>query len=175
MYFEREATCYTNVEYKIIQGDTQITEEGCNFLDNTLPPLYPAVVGPLTYVDNVRPTITVNGNASPYTIYARADAYDVAKVVNFNIVATDNCDPSPTVTVSHPSGSAFPVGRTSVTINARDDDNNTRGFTLYIDVEQAPTQVSLLRSSLLLHGLFCHCFSYTQVLYVILSVLSKWK
>jgi len=37
--------------------------------------------------------------------------------------ATDNCS-TPTVTTSHPSGSVFPVGTTTVTVTATDADGN---------------------------------------------------
>jgi hypothetical protein len=44
-------------------------------------------------------------------------------VVTFSASATDNC--SSAITYSHASGSAFPVGTTTVTATATDPANNT--------------------------------------------------
>jgi hypothetical protein len=51
------------------------------------------------------------------------DAGDCEAVVTFSASATDNC--SAIVTYSHASGSAFPVGTTTVTATATDPANNT--------------------------------------------------
>ena len=48
--------------------------------------------------------------------------------------ATDNCDPSPTVVCSPASGSAFPVGTTTVTCTATDDCGNESTSTFDVTV-----------------------------------------
>ena len=45
--------------------------------------------------------------------------------VTFAATATDNCDPSPTVTCSPASGSGFPIGTTTVTCTATDASGNS--------------------------------------------------
>ncbi len=44
--------------------------------------------------------------------------------VNFTVTATDNADPTPTISTSPASGSVFPVGTTTVTATATDDAGN---------------------------------------------------
>ena len=56
-------------------------------------------------------------------------------VVTFTApVATDNCDPSPTVVCSPPSGSIFPVGTTTVTCTATDECGNTSSSSFDVTV-----------------------------------------
>jgi hypothetical protein len=77
---------------------------------------------------NCTATVTVTDNESPVItcpsdIAADTDAGDCEAVVTFSASATDNC--SAIVTYSHASGSAFPVGTTTVTATATDPANNT--------------------------------------------------
>ena len=50
---------------------------------------------------------------------------DLLAPVTFSATASDNCDPSPTVTCSPASGSGFPVGTTTVTCTAQDATGNS--------------------------------------------------
>ena len=53
------------------------------------------------------------------------------KVVNFKPPVTDACDPSPSVTAIPPSGSFFPTGVTTVTVEAANlCANDPRGVSL---------------------------------------------
>jgi len=60
-------------------------------------------------------------------------------VVTFGVTVVDDKDPAPTVTVSPPSGSMFPVGSTTVTVTATDATGNTSTKSFDVTV----TQVSL--------------------------------
>ncbi len=75
----------------------------------------------VTVVDNLAPVITC---PAPRTVVA-ANPGDTSVVVNYPAPAViDNC-PSPSVVCSPPSGSAFPLGSTTVTCTARDASGNT--------------------------------------------------
>ena len=50
---------------------------------------------------------------------------DTSKIVNFTVSATDNCDANPIVEADPPSGSAFPVGTTTVNVTGSDASGNT--------------------------------------------------
>jgi hypothetical protein len=50
---------------------------------------------------------------------------DITKVVTFTVNATDNCDSSPTVVASPASGSAFPIGITTVNVTGTDASGNS--------------------------------------------------
>ena len=72
----------------------------------------------VTVNDNEKPTITCPANmAVPCSI-------DLLVPVTFSVTASDNCDPSATVTSTPASGSGFPVGTTAVTSTARDASGN---------------------------------------------------
>ena len=88
--------------------------------------------------DNTAPVITCPANQ---TVNNMAGA--CAAVATFSTSATDNCDPNPTVTCSHPSGSAFPVGTTVVTCTATDNSGNTSNcsFTVTVNDNEAPNMV----------------------------------
>jgi HYR domain len=64
-------------------------------------------------------------------------------VVEFQVGATDDCDPSPRVTCDPPSGTTFPVGQTLVTCTAVDSSGNTSTcmFTVSVEAAQPPTVV----------------------------------
>jgi len=55
-------------------------------------------------------------------------------VVTFQPTVTDNVDPSPTVVISHASGSFFAPGRTVVTVTATDGSGNSAGCSFAIGV-----------------------------------------
>lgn len=55
-------------------------------------------------------------------------------VVDFDVAATDSCDPAPAVEADPPSGSLFPLGETTVTVTATDGAGNraTCAFTVTV-------------------------------------------
>ncbi|HWL92442.1 MAG TPA: HYR domain-containing protein, partial [Phycisphaerae bacterium] len=68
-------------------------------------------------------------------IVVNADAGVCTAVVTFDLLpATDNCDSTPTVVASPPSGSTFPNGDTTVTITATDDCGNFSTSTFTVTV-----------------------------------------
>ena len=60
--------------------------------------------------------------------------------VSFAASATDGCDPAPVISCSPPSGSAFPLGTTTVTCTATDASGNAGSCSFSVTVEdtQAP-------------------------------------
>jgi len=54
--------------------------------------------------------------------------------VTYAVTVTDDRDPSPTVTYSHPPGSTFPIGTTTVTVTATDWKRNTTTCTFDVTV-----------------------------------------
>lgn len=57
--------------------------------------------------------------------------------VKYSVTVTDDQDPSPRVTYSHPSGSRFPIGTTTVTVTATDGSNNSSTCTFDVTVKPA--------------------------------------
>ena len=55
-------------------------------------------------------------------------------VVIFSASATDNTDPSPTITYSHAPGSTFPIATTTVTVTAKDWKGNSSTCTFNVTV-----------------------------------------
>ncbi len=89
----------------------------------------------VTINDNIAPAITCPANIS-----ASNDAGVCGAVVNYSAAtATDNC--SATVTYSQNSGTAFPVGTTTVTATATDPGNNTAicSFDVTVNDNEAPS------------------------------------
>ena len=58
-------------------------------------------------------------------------------VVNFTVRATDNCDLSPMVTTTPTSGSAFPIGTTTVLATAVDGSGNSNQCSFIVTVRPA--------------------------------------
>jgi len=83
-------------------------------------------------LDDTPPVIS----GTPADITQPADAGSCAEaVVTFtDPVATDTCDPSPSVVCSPPSGSTFPVGTTTVTCTATDACGNASTSTFDVTV-----------------------------------------
>src|SRR6185503_1591209 len=88
--------------------------------------------------DNQNPTITCPGNITVNTAPGLCNA-----VVTFAAVGNDNCG-TPDVTYSHPSGSTFPIGTTTVTATAKDAVGNTATctFTVTVNDNQAPVPLN---------------------------------
>jgi hypothetical protein len=90
----------------------------------------------VTVVDNQPPAITCPANITVSTPIGSCTA-----VVNYNVTATDNCPGVTTALVSGPaSGSAFPLGVTTVTWRATDAAGNTStcSFTVTVNDAQIP-------------------------------------
>jgi sugar lactone lactonase YvrE len=84
----------------------------------------------VTVVDTTAPTII--GDTPDLTTEALSLA---GAVVNYNLpTATDLVDGPVTVNTTHPSGSTFPIGITTVTLTAKDARNNTATRTFTVNV-----------------------------------------
>ncbi len=62
-------------------------------------------------------------------------------VVSFAATATDNADPSPTITYSQNPGTTFPIGTTTVTVTATDASGNSAQETFDVTVEDTTPPV----------------------------------
>jgi uncharacterized repeat protein (TIGR01451 family) len=82
------------------------------------------------------PAPTIN---APADITVPADPGQPTAVVSYNSSADDNCGVV-TFASSHPSGTAFPIGTTTVTLTATDTTGNvtTKTFTVTVNDGQAP-------------------------------------
>ena len=151
VYFDYSTSCDRAVQYTLLAGNTCVLTDGCG--GN----LYPAKSGWFSASDSTPPIPQVNGNALPYTITVTADNVgDTSAVVPFTPGAVDDCDMNPSFTVSHPSGSSFPVGSTDVTVTATDDKGKTATGTLTVTViarTASPTN-SPVRASILIRSSF---------------------
>jgi serine protease len=95
-------------------------------------------------VDTTPPVLTVPG---PLTVNATSPQ---GAVVTFSATATDDVDPSPTVTCAPTSGSVFPIGTTSVSCTARDDAGNSTSGSFTVTVIGAADQIAALRAQVAL-------------------------
>ncbi|HXF48904.1 MAG TPA: HYR domain-containing protein [Verrucomicrobiae bacterium] len=93
----------------------------------------------ITVNDNTAPIVTCPANIDVNNDPATCDA-----VVNFTATATDNCAPTPSVVCVPPSGTAFPVGVTTVTCTATDDCGNSSScsFTVTVRDNERPVLVN---------------------------------
>src|SRR6266478_2974950 len=85
--------------------------------------------------DTNPPSILCSTNIVTY-----ASPGQCAKAVSFSVTATNRCDPSPVVTCNPPSGSSFPVGKTTVSCSARDATGNSN--TCSFNVTVFPSEVA---------------------------------
>jgi hypothetical protein len=88
----------------------------------------------VTVEESVPPVVNCPGNITTETTDPSG------KVVTFAASATDNCDPSPSVSCSPPSGTRFPIGTTTVTCTATDASGNqdTCQFTVMVNLSNRP-------------------------------------
>jgi hypothetical protein len=98
-------------------GDTLVTVTATDGSGNTSTHSFTVTV--VLPQDTTSPVIT-----SPEDITVEAISLAGA-VVLFEISATDDVDPEPTVTADPLSGSVFPLGTTTVNVTAEDDSKNT--------------------------------------------------
>ena len=89
----------------------------------------------VSVVDQTAPTPVCPGNIAVST-----DPGQCSAIVSWTPTVTDNC-PGATITCSPPSGSAFPVGTTSVTCTATDAAGNTAQCTFTVSVSDAEQPV----------------------------------
>jgi Tol biopolymer transport system component len=80
----------------------------------------------------------------PEDIIVNATTADGAQVT-FDVSATDNTDPNPVVNCSPVSGSAFPIGTTSVTCTATDSSGNKVSGSFSVTLKGATDQISDLK------------------------------
>jgi hypothetical protein len=106
----------------------RVTDSAGNFAEDTL-------------------TVTVTPDATPPVITCPAnitvnnDPTLCSAVVNFNVTAIDTCTANPTIVANPPSGTAFPVGVTTVNATATDALGNSSScsFTVTVNDVEAPT------------------------------------
>ena len=91
--------------------------------------------------DAVAPVLTLPGTT---TVPATSPA---GAVVAFNVTATDDVDPSPSVTCTPSSGSTFPVGTTTVRCRAADTGGNASDGEFDVVVIGAEAQLSDLSAA----------------------------
>jgi HYR domain len=107
------------------------------------PPGFPAAVRILgrPSVDTTPPVLT-----TPGTIVVDATS-PAGATVPYEATATDDSDPSPTVTCDPPSGSVFPIGTTIVGCTATDSSGNEANGTFNVHVTGAAEQLAGLREA----------------------------
>ena len=98
----------------------------------------------VTVADLTPPSLTVPGNITVST------ADSSGAVVHYTATATDNVDPSVTVTCSPASDTKFPVGTTTVTCSARDAAGNTasKSFTVTVTIVDTTDPVLTVPSNI---------------------------
>jgi hypothetical protein len=89
----------------------------------------------LVRVDKTAPTLTVPAN---FSVNATGPS---GAVVTYTVTATDNLTPSPSVSCTKASGSAFPIGTTTVTCTATDLAGNSTSKSFTVTVKGALEQV----------------------------------
>jgi hypothetical protein len=90
---------------------------------------------PVTRTVNVVDTTAPVINCPPdITVYLPLNSPAVSMPVSFSVTASDSCDSSVPVVLSHASGSVFGVGTTTVTATATDDSGNSSSCTFNVTV-----------------------------------------
>lgn len=111
-------------------GATTVTHRAADAAGNSATATHTVTVN-----DTQPPSISVPANITVGTEPGQASA-----VVTYSVTATDNC-PGVTATASPSSGSAFPVGTTTVTGTATDSSGNTANasFSITVQDREPPT------------------------------------
>jgi hypothetical protein len=90
---------------------------------------------PVTRTVNVVDTTPPSVACPPdITVYLPLNSPDVSMPVSFAVTASDSCDSTPGVALSHASGSVFNVGTTTVTATATDDSGNSSSCSFNVTV-----------------------------------------
>ena len=129
VYFDFPATCNTPARFEILQGDTKYLQEGCKNL-------YPVTIQG-NFTDQGPPSPKINGaTCDDNTVISASTGScdDNETIVIFSADAEDDCDPDPTVTLTQQPGTLFPVGDTSVTLTATDDEGKSKQCTFTVSV-----------------------------------------
>jgi Tol biopolymer transport system component len=82
--------------------------------------------------ETIAPTLSLPANI---VTSLPLNSTDTSKVVNFTVSAIDNCDANPTVSAMPQSGSAFPVGTTTVNVTGTDASGNTATGSFTVTVQ----------------------------------------
>ena len=102
----------------------------------------------VTVTDTTRPTITC-----PADITVPCTGPGRRTVVTYPpAIATDDCDPSPTITYNRPSGSLFRIGTRRVRATATDASGNTRRCTFFVTVTDLTPPVVTCPANMTLEG-----------------------
>jgi hypothetical protein len=130
-------------------SDTCDTSLTVTFVDETLPAMCPAVSKvkrTWTAKDDCNnsvtcsQTITVEDRTAPnITCPSPIIVGQCNNVVTFAPSVTDACNATPTAVCTPPSGTAFPVGTTTVTCTATDDCSNSRACSFDVTVIANPS------------------------------------
>jgi hypothetical protein len=129
VYFDFPVTCNAPANYELVSGNTVVLQEGCGNL-------YPVTIQG-TFIDQGPPSPQINGATciDNTVVSASTDSCDdTGMLVNFSAGAVDDCDPGPTVTLTQQSGTVFPVGDTSVTLTATDNEGSSKKCTFTVSV-----------------------------------------
>ncbi len=95
-----------------------------------------AVTAGPSRIDTTHPVLTV-----PANIETVSDPGMPTAVVTYAPLAGDNLDPAPAVSLSHPSGTAFPIGTTVVEVTATDHAGNETTDTFEVHVRDAEAPI----------------------------------
>lgn len=144
VWYDFPAQCGVPVTHMFEVGHTVTLFDGC---EDTVP-LFPATITDTFNGCSGGPTIYVDGEPCSdldESIVVSAVVSDCAAErlpVDFELSASDDCDPSPSVTSSPPSGSLFPVGTTTVTVTSTDAQGNVSTCTfdvvVFLDPDLCP-------------------------------------
>lgn len=131
VYYDYSTTCNRAVQYTLLAGTTCYLQDASCSAGN----VYPAATGWFTASDASDPVPKINGNDLPFSIVVTAaNVGDTSAAVTFSATAEDDCDSSPSLVLSHASGSSFPIGDTAVTVTATDDSGRVKSGVLTITV-----------------------------------------
>ena len=142
VYFDFPVTCNAPANYELVSGNTIYLQEGCVNL-------YPVTIQG-TFIDQGPPSPQINGATCDdnTVVSASTDSCDDTEmIVNFSAGAVDDCDPDPTVTLTQQSGTVFPVGDTSVTLTATDNEGSSKKCTFTVSVSDKTCATSAGPSS----------------------------
>lgn len=117
-------------------GSTTVTCSATDAHNNTGSASFHVTVN---LVDNQPPTFT----SVPNDATVEATGPDGAPF-GYSITASDNADPSPSISCDHPSGSTFPLGTTAVHCTATDNSGNSAQASFSVTVQDTtPPTLSL--------------------------------